>query len=300
MWVPESCHAGVALVSNGTACILCSWCARRLLIADCFAGLLFMLAVELWLLLLLQLVVGRWECDGPTCKRMVEYDGSADALFSMRRRDKQRRWVLFTRALLDKLYSFIITSRSSYTAARRHLSSDVLSFSLRRQDLVKLGTAMLRTFVIPPEAAVCPLCGPNPDFIIIDGQSLGCTDPDDANPARLDEEVPVLDIVASALCIVQSPPLRAAITKVLRSSTALTGTQTLLLRAWHDTIAINDRASVETAAARLFFRFFPYGGADGDCCNWQGLSPVLMPLTGLAPASPYFGLRAMGQLSFPQ
>ena len=36
------------------------------------------------------------------------------------------------------------------------------------------------------------------------------------------------------------------------------------------------------------------------CCNWQGLSPVLMPLTGLAPASPYFGLRAMGQLSFPQ
>ena len=30
-----------------------------------------------------------------------------------------------------------------------------------------------------------------------------------------------------------------------------------------------------------------------DCCNWHGLSPVLMPLTGLAPASPYFGLRAM-------
>jgi len=37
-----------------------------------------------------------------------------------------------------------------------------------------------------------------------------------------------------------------------------------------------------------------------NCCNWHGLSPVLMPLTGLAPASPYFGLRAMGQLSFPQ
>jgi len=38
----------------------------------------------------------------------------------------------------------------------------------------------------------------------------------------------------------------------------------------------------------------------GSCCNWQGLSPVLMPLTGLAPASPYFGLRAMGRLSFPK
>jgi len=39
--------------------------------------------------------------------------------------------------------------------------------------------------------------------------------------------------------------------------------------------------------------------AEGGCCSWQGLSPVLMPLTGLAPASPYFGLRAMGRLSFP-
>ena len=38
----------------------------------------------------------------------------------------------------------------------------------------------------------------------------------------------------------------------------------------------------------------------GLCCNWQGLSPVLMPLTGLAPASPYFALRAMGRLSFPK
>ena len=38
----------------------------------------------------------------------------------------------------------------------------------------------------------------------------------------------------------------------------------------------------------------------GGCCNWQGLSPVLMPLTGLAPASPYFGLRAMGRLCFPK
>jgi len=43
-----------------------------------------------------------------------------------------------------------------------------------------------------------------------------------------------------------------------------------------------------------------YRPAVRNCCNWQGLSPVLMPLTGLAPASPYFGLRAMGRLSFPK
>jgi len=209
------------------------------------------------------MVVGRWVCDGVDCSRQVEFDGNLDGLFNLRRRDKQRRWVMFTRALLDKLYSYIITARSTYTAATRHLTSDVLSFALRRQDVVKLGTAMLRTFVIPSEAAVCPICGPNPEFVVIDGQALVCTDPDDANPARHEEEVPVLDIAASVLCVVQSPQLRAAISKVLRSSAALTAPQTLLLDAWHKTIAVSDRTCAETAAARLFFRFFPFGSKEG-------------------------------------
>ena len=38
----------------------------------------------------------------------------------------------------------------------------------------------------------------------------------------------------------------------------------------------------------------------GLCCIWQGLSPVLMPLPGLAPVSPYFGLRPVGRLSLPK
>jgi len=62
----------------------------------------------------------------------VEFDGSASGLFCLRRRDKHRRWRVFTRALLEKLYSFIITARSTYTAATRHLSADVACFSLRR------------------------------------------------------------------------------------------------------------------------------------------------------------------------
>jgi len=37
-----------------------------------------------------------------------------------------------------------------------------------------------------------------------------------------------------------------------------------------------------------------------QCCIRQGLSPVLMPLPGLAPASPYFGLRPVGRLSLPK
>jgi len=222
----------------------------------------------------LKMLVARWECDGADCGRQVEYDGNFDGLFNLRRRDKKRRWVVFTRALLDKLYSYIITARSTYTAATRHLASDVLSFSLRRQDVVKLGTAMMRTFVIPAEAACCPICGPKPEFVVIDGQALVCTDPDDANPSRHEEEVPVLDISASVLCVVQCAQLRAAISKVLRSAVALTAPQTLLLDAWHKTIAVNDRTSVETAAARLFFRFFPLRPKSSVTVTAAGATPA--------------------------
>lgn len=135
----------------------------------------------------------------------------------------------------------------------------MLSFTLRRQDVVKLGTAMLRTFVILAETACCPICGPKPDFVVIDGQALLCTDPDDANPSRHEEEVTVLDIAASVLCVVQSAQLRAAVIKVLRSAVALMAPQALLMDARQKKIAVNDRTCVETAAARLFFRFFPFG-----------------------------------------
>jgi len=103
-----------------------------------------------------------------------------------------------------------------------------------------------------------PICGPNPNFVVIDGQALVCTDPDDANPASHEEEVPVVDIAASVLCVLHSAQLRAAISKVLCSAVALTAAQTLLLDAWHKTISTNDRTSVETAAARIFLHFFPF------------------------------------------
>lgn len=125
-------------------------------------------------------------------------------------------WVIFTRALLDTLPSFIINARTTYTAATRHLSAKAQFFSLRRQDVVKLGTAMLRVFMIPPETARCFICGPNPELIVIDRQALGCTDPGDVHPARDDAECPVLDISASNLCVLESAALRAAICKVLR------------------------------------------------------------------------------------
>lgn len=177
----------------------------------------------------------------------------------MRRRNKRKRWLVYTRGLLDKLFSFIITARTTYTAATRHLSADVQCFDLRRQDVVKLGTAMPRAFVITPETGRCTLCGPDPEFIIIDGQAIGCTDPDDAQPVRVEVECPVLDIPATKLCVVEDPGLRAALTKVLRSSAALTETQIKLLRKWHDDMMTHERPTTGGSAAYIFFTFFPLG-----------------------------------------
>jgi len=204
-------------------------------------------------------LVGRWVCDTGACKRVVEYDGTADALFSMQRRNKNGRWLLFTRGLIDKLLSFIISGRTTYTAATRHLSADVMSFALRRQDVVKLGTAAIKTFHIPAETARCTLCGPSPEFIVIDAQSLGCSDPDDTTPFRLAEDCPVLSIPAPKLCVLENAQLRAAITKVLRTSAPLTAAQATLLRTWRDKIVASGRPSPEAAAAEVFFRFFPIG-----------------------------------------
>jgi len=80
-------------------------------------------------------MIGRWTCDVSECGRQVEYDGTAHGLFGVRRRYKERRWVIFTRSVLDKLYSFNITARSTCTAATRHLSSDLLYSSFRRRDV---------------------------------------------------------------------------------------------------------------------------------------------------------------------
>lgn len=203
--------------------------------------------------------MGRWVCDEVTCKRVVEYDGNADGLFSLRRRNKGRLWLLFTRGVVDKLISFIIAGRTTYTAATRHLSSDMHSFKLRRQDVVKLGTMVIRTFNVVPETGRCPACGPNPEFIVIDAQSLGCTDVDGTDPRRPVVDCPVLDIPAPALCMIADAPLRAAINKVLRSAGPLTAAQVATLRAWYEKIDADERFTAESAAAALFFRFFPLG-----------------------------------------
>lgn len=214
----------------------------------------------------------------------------------MRRRNKSRKWLLFTRGLMDKLFSFIITARTTYTAATHHLSENVLCLDLGRQDVVKLGTAMLRVFMIPPETARCPICGPNPEFTAIDGQALGCTDPDDAHPTRIQEDCPVLDIPASKLCLVQQPVLRASITKVLRSSSPLTEAQAQSLRKWAAQSLASIRRSAEASCANRFFHFFPQGrdvgrGARDPAVATPGGADAQVPTAQELLGSPQLGSR---------
>jgi len=205
------------------------------------------------------MTIGKWTCDADGCNRVVEFDGATYGLFSWRRRNKKKEWLVFSRGLLDKLLSFIITARTTYTAATRHLAADVECFDLRRQDTVKLGTMAVRTFVIPPESARCPICGPNPKFIVIDAQAIGCTDANDVHAYRPGENCPVLPIENAELCILSHAGLRAAVEKVLRTAKPLTSTQIRLLSDWHQRAQAGRHLTVESAAANAFFRFFPLG-----------------------------------------
>jgi len=179
------------------------------------------------------------------------------------------------------------SARSTYTALTRHLSADILSFSVRRHDVFKLGTSMHRTLVMPSEAAVCRLCCPNPKFVVIDGQAIGCTVPDDVNLVRMGEDVLVLDIPAFALCVVQSPSGRACLATVLKTSALLTGPQTELLRAWHNIFAGGDPASAETAAANVFFHFFTF--ADRSTRDADGGASTTAVNDGDASSAPPAG-----------
>jgi len=103
------------------------------------------------------------------------------------------------------------------------------------------------------------LCGPNPAFIVIDTQALGRSYAGDTTPLRPGDTYPVLDIPASQLRLLEKAALQKAVSKVLRSSTALTASQVAALRTWHATVDAPGRPTPAAAAAKVFFHFFPLG-----------------------------------------
>ena len=126
----------------------------------------------------------------------------------------------------------------------------MLSFCLRRQDVVKVGTAAIRTLLIPAETARCPIVGPSPQFFVIEAQSLGFSDPGDTVEFRPEKDCPVLSIPSPKLFALEQAPFRAAVRKVLRTSAPLSAPRVALLRAWRNKIG---------AAGRQFSR----GGSSG-------------------------------------
>lgn len=212
--------------------------------------------------------MGTWTC---ACGHEVWYDGAQDAVFSLRQKDNSGRLLLFTRSVCDELLSFLFYARSTYAAATAHFSATKQSFAFCRQYINLLGRLFVATLQPCPDAFKCPRCKDHPEYIIIDGQSLGFRRRPGMRILRPALSVPVLPIDVDLLCILPTATLRRAVRKILRCSEKLTRKEDAALRCWTADVAgipgargcrrrrrrPND--SVFVAAGQLFFAFFPHG-----------------------------------------
>lgn len=94
----------------------------------------------------------------------------------------------------------------------------------------------------------------------------------------------MLDIAAKDLCVVDAAGLRAAITKMLRSSSPLTETHIQVLRKWHNDMLGHNRPMLEGSATYILFHLFPFSTdtTHGRRANAPG---EVQPGSGADPAS---------------
>jgi len=213
--------------------------------------------------------VGSWSCPQ---KHVVEYDGGNDGLFSLRKTDESGNVLVFSRAFCDKLVSFVYHSRSSYAAATSFLASLRSCYGLRRQLIVTLGRCYVATLQPTEDVFVCPICGDNPEYIVIDGQALGFRVKDGFHISRPALHLPSMNLNIDNYAVIRRPSIRAAIRKVLRTGDPLTKTDAEALRDLHAARAsmfprARTAAAVENwrltrAAAALFFRFHEWTAVD--------------------------------------
>ena len=204
---------------------------------------------------------------------MVEFDGGEVSLFSLRKCDESGATLLFSRSLCDSLLSFIYNSRSSYAAATNFLASLRSQFGLRRQLVAVLGRSFVATLQPMPELFVCPVCGDNPDYIVIDGQALGFRLRDGIRVARPALHMPSMNLNIDNYAVIREPSIRAAIRKVVRTGDRLNKTDAEALGKLHATLSsvrprAHKAATIENwhlkrHAGTLFFRFFNWT-AEGD------------------------------------
>lgn len=183
----------------------------------------------------------------------------------MRQKDNFDRQLVFTRGVCDELLSFVFNGRSTYVAATSHFSATKKSFSMCRQYINILGRMFVAMLQPCPEAFKCPLCGDNPEFIILDGQSIGFRARPGMNIVRPSLLVPVLPIGVELLCVIPTATRRRAVRKILRCADRLSKTELASLRSWRSAQLgtqrrRRNRGRVNTEifvdAAELFHTFF--------------------------------------------
>jgi len=213
--------------------------------------------------------LGWWICpQGHT----VEYDGVSDGLFSLRQSDDSGSVLVFSRSFCDVLVSFVFNSRSSYSAATSFLASLRSGFTLRRQLIVTLGRCFVATLRPTQDAFVCPLCGDDPAYIVIDGQALGFRVKDGLNITRPALHLPSMNLSIDNYAVIRPPSIRAAIRKVLRTGDPITKTEADALLKLHQaptavfprgrTAAARENWRLQRDAATLFFRFHTWTAVD--------------------------------------
>ena len=227
--------------------------------------------------LLIQVITGTWECPNG---HEVKYDGSAEGLFSLQQRDETGSVMLFTRSLCDALVSFVYHSRSSYAAATSFLASLRSDMGLDRQTIVDLGRLFTACLQPSPDLFVCPDCGDDPAYIVIDGQALGFKRRSGMHVVRPAQHIPSMNISTAALAILPEARLRAAIRKAVRSGEAFTKDETASLRRLATAAsAMAPRVRKATtlakrkltkAAAQVFFTFFPWKNAPEGTVDGAG------------------------------
>jgi len=244
--------------------------------------------------------VGSWTCPN---EHEVEYDGGNDGLFSLRKVDESGSLLLFSRSLVDTIISFVYQSRSSYAAATAFLASQRSDFGLRRQLIVTLGRCFVATLQPTPDLFVCPSCGDDPAYIVIDGQALGFRLQEGLKVCRPALHLPGMNLNINNYAVLVEPSIRAALRKVIRTGDALNKTDAEALRKLHDSIAaVYPRSRTSAAienwrlkrfAATLFFRFHTWtfeedlGGARARATGGSGRGGVVADTAApaVAPAS---------------
>lgn len=249
---------------------------------------------------------------------MVQYDGGEEGLFSLRKSDDSGRILIFTRSFCDTLLSFVYNSRSSYSAATSFLASLRSGYGLRRQVIVLLGRCFVALLQPTPELFVCPKCGINPDYIVIDGQALGFRLRDGIHVARPALHLPSMNLKIDDYAVIREPSIRTAIRAVIKTGDRLNKTDVAAIAKLY-AVAQSVRPRAQKAAtiqnwhlkrhaATLFFRFYKWTSVDdldgarpdatagGGNEERGGASSVSGPADGRSAAPTLANVSPVGEL----